>query len=299
VSAASITVPSGATKVNLLRMIGWNHTWSTDSMVTLQDPSGQEHLIYEGDGGSNCGGCGDDFNGDYEFVDAVAGAGTPCMGGNPSLPACGVGTIAPGRYLQSFGTWPSGSSSINNTLLEAIPVSSGTWTLRIYDWCVQFDSGSLVGWELCFDSPSGPTSYCTAGTSTNGCVPAISANDQPSVSLANPCVITVANVEGQKNGIVFYGTAGPSASPWGMGGTSFLCVKAPTQRTPPQMSGGTTGACDGQLTLDWNAYQSTHPGALGNPWSAGDMAWVQAWYRDPPAVKTTNLSGGLELTYKP
>jgi hypothetical protein len=31
----------------------------------------------------------------------------------------------------------------------------------------------------------------------------------------------------------------------------------------------------------------------------GNKAYVQAWFRDPPAVKTTNLSDGLELTYQP
>jgi hypothetical protein len=42
-----------------------------------------------------------------------------------------------------------------------------------------------------------------------------------------------------------------------------------------------------------------NPSALGQPWMAGDKAYLQAWYRDPAAVKTTNLSGGLELTYQP
>ena len=40
-------------------------------------------------------------------------------------------------------------------------------------------------------------------------------------------------------------------------------------------------ACNGSLYLDWNAYQQTHPWVLGNPWSVGDKAYVQAWYRDP------------------
>jgi hypothetical protein len=146
-----------------------------------------------------------------------------------------------------------------------------------------------------------PTSYCTAGTSTNGCNPAISASAQPSVSQANACTLTVANVEGQKSGIVFYGIDNTGFSPagWGVGGTSYLCVKPPTQRTYSQPSGGTIGLCDGTLTLDWNAWQLANPAALGNPWAAGQKVYAQGWYRDPPAVKTTNLSDAVEMTYVP
>jgi len=146
-----------------------------------------------------------------------------------------------------------------------------------------------------------PAVYCTAGTTSHGCNASIASDANPSVSLANACNITVINVEGAKSGIVFYGidNAGDPPSPWGVGGASWLCVKAPTQRTPLQNSGGTFGACDGSFALDWNAFQSSHPLALGNPWSAGAKVYVQAWFRDPLAVKSTNLSNALELTYVP
>src|SRR6185503_6877374 len=86
--------------------------------------------------------------------------------------------------------------------------------------------------------------YCTAGTSTNGCVPSIGATGTPSASASSGFVITVANVEGQKQGLLFYGINGRNAVAWG-GGSSFLCVKSPTQRMGPQNSGGTAGQCDG------------------------------------------------------
>jgi hypothetical protein len=115
--------------------------------------------------------------------------------------------------------------------------------------------------------------------------------------LANSCIVTVNAVEGQKSGIMFYGIAGPAMAPWN--GSSFLCVKAPVQRTGTQLSGGTANACDGALVLDWNAYQTANPTSLGNPWAVGNKAWLQGWFRDPPAIKTTNLSDGLEMTYQP
>jgi hypothetical protein len=132
-------------------------------------------------------------------------------------------------------------------------------------------------------------------------VPSISANAQPSATQANACTISIANLEGQKFGIIFYGInqTGFTPSTWAVGSTSFLCVKGPTQRTGTQNSGGTANACDGALALNWNAYVTANPGALGSPFSAGDKIYVQGWYRDPPAPKTTNLSNGVELTVQP
>ncbi len=146
-----------------------------------------------------------------------------------------------------------------------------------------------------------PTAFCTAGTSSIGCTPSISANAQPSVSGATACTISIAGVEGQRSGLVFYGldNTGFTALPWGPSSTSLLCVKPPTQRTPAQSSGGNIGQCNGAYALNWNNFQTTFAGSLGQPWSAGDKAFAQGWYRDPSTSKTTNLSNALELTYVP
>lgn len=143
------------------------------------------------------------------------------------------------------------------------------------------------------------TSYCTAGTSTNGCVASMSAVGTPSASAASSFVLNCTGVEGQKAGLIFYGVNGPLSAPWSAGSSSFLCVKAPTQRTGSQNAGGTSNLCDGTLSLDWNLFQANHPGALGQPFAAGQSAWAQAWYRDPPAQKTTNLSNGLTFILAP
>jgi hypothetical protein len=145
-----------------------------------------------------------------------------------------------------------------------------------------------------------PTSYCSAGTTTNGCTPAISASADPSVSFASACTLDVSGIEGQRSGLFFYGidNANYFPLPWGSG-TSLRCIQQPAQRTPVQGSGGTDGACDGAFTLDWNAYQQTHATSLGNPWSAGSHVFVQAWFRDPPAPLGTNLSNAVVMTYTP
>jgi hypothetical protein len=160
------------------------------------------------------------------------------------------------------------------------------------------------GWRIAFDSfvltgPTAPVVYCTAGTTSNGCTASISASGAPNVAHSAPCQITINNVEGQKTGIVFYGL-GALPQPWcSTGGTSFLCVKPPTMRSGTQSSGGTAGLCNGTLGLDWNTFQLANPGALGQPWSSGNKAFVQAWFRDPPSCKTTSLSNAVELTYAP
>jgi hypothetical protein len=151
---------------------------------------------------------------------------------------------------------------------------------------------------------AGPTvvAYCTAGTTSNGCVPAISGAGTASASAGSGFTISVANVEGQRAGLIFYGLDNSNWSPlpWLSGSsTSFLCVKPPTQRTPPQNSGGTAASCNGSLAVDWNAFRAANPGALGAPFQGGETVFAQAWFRDPPAPKTTNLSDGLQFTVQP
>ena len=147
-------------------------------------------------------------------------------------------------------------------------------------------------------NPSTPVNYCTAGTSTSGCLPSITATGSPSVASTLGYTIHVANVEGAKLGLIFYGISGRAISSWG-GGSSFLCVKPPTQRMPLASSGGTSGQCNGAFDTDWLAYLAANPSALGAPFSAGETVDAQCWYRDPPSAKTTNLSNALEFVTVP
>ncbi len=48
--------------------------------------------------------------------------------------------------------------------------------------------------------------------------------------------------------------------------------------------------------LDFNAWRAANPGALGNPFVAGQVFHAQGWFRDPGAPKQTNLSDGLRFT---
>jgi hypothetical protein len=162
----------------------------------------------------------------------------------------------------------------------------------------QFDTNANGTPDNCEACPN-VIPYCTAGTTTNGCNATMSAAGTPSVSASSGFTLTCSNIEGQKVGLLFYGVSGPIATPWGAGSSSFLCVRAPTQRSPSVNSGGTTNACNGTIALDWLAYLASHPTALGQPFSAARVVNAQTWFRDPPAPNTTSLSNGLQFTTCP
>jgi hypothetical protein len=217
----------------------------------------------------------------------------------PTLTALEVGSItiatwSDGRILVAEGANPKRIDL--GFYPPSSACSSGFWTQGT-------DGDKLLANALAHVAAGGfcaaPLSYCTTSTTSNGCNPALTGTGVPSASLSSGLVLTCANVEGQKSGIVFYGISGPNAGTWATGSTSWLCVKAPTQRTGTQNSGGTLGTCSGVLTLDFLAYMSSHPTALGQPLSVGQQFNAQAWFRDPPAPKTTNLSGGVQWVMCP
>ncbi len=174
------------------------------------------------------------------------------------------------------------AGSVQPILFASAPVAGRVWNGRL-----RYNCGL-------------PVAYCTAGTSTNGCAAVMSASAQPSASQTTACVISANGVEGQKLGLIFYGVDNSGFTPftWGSG-SSFLCIKAPTQRTGAANSGGTLAQCDGSFSLNWNSFLSANPGALGAPFGVGSKLYAQAWYRDPPASKSTNLSNGLDVTFGP
>lgn len=96
-------------------------------------------------------------------------------------------------------------------------------------------------------------------------------------------VVTANELGGQRAGLLFYGADGRKATSWKAGSSSYLCVHAPTQRTPLQASGGTSGACDRQLSLDFASCFAGSPTVLGQPLSVGDTLNVRTWFRDPLA----------------
>ena len=140
-------------------------------------------------------------------------------------------------------------------------------------------------------------SYCTAGTSASGCTAILSATGTPSATAPTGFFVNAAGVEGQKDGLYFFGANGRQANPWG-NGTSFQCVVPPVKRAGLLSGVGTVGACDGSFSQDLNARWTSNPAQ--NP-GAGAVVQTQLWYRDPmnTSNQTTSLSDAIEYTVAP
>ena len=141
-------------------------------------------------------------------------------------------------------------------------------------------------------------SYCTAGISASGCAAVLSGTGVPSISAGSGFTVDTSNLEGQKDGLYFYGFNGAQANSWG-NGTSYQCVVPPVIRTPLMTGVGTIGLCDGSFSRDFNTYWTTAaPAKIPTP---GQVVNVQLWYRDPASTsnQTTSLSDGLEFTTCP
>ena len=144
-----------------------------------------------------------------------------------------------------------------------------------------------------FASCKAPETYCTAGTSASGCQAQLATIGTPSASAGSGFQVLAASVEGQKDGLYFYGTNGRQLNSWGTG-TSFQCVLPPVKRGPLMSGNGSTGTCGGVFALDLNARWAAVP--AHNP-GAGALVQLQLWYRDPQSSsnQTTSLSDALEF----
>jgi hypothetical protein len=263
------------------------------------------------------------------LVASASGVGESCrwkngvaqsLGALPGAPKEGVarscnrdGSIVVGEARSSAGSrayiWDAtnGMRELRAVLISDYGLNLTGWTL-ISAQGITPDGNVIVGTGV---NPAGANegwiarlgcgsvaSYCTAGTTTNGCNTLLWASGTASASGAGAFTLTATTVEGQKQGLFFYGVNGAQAVVWG-GGPSFLCVKSPLQRMLPQNSGGTSGTCDGVLTSNWNAFVAATPIALGAPFSAGDRVHTQAWFRDPASATTTGLSNALSFVVCP
>ncbi len=193
------------------------------------------------------------------------------------------------------------------TVFSASPSADNVWESFAFTFVapvsgayLTLSAGVNTGWSHVDDVQlvlvSGAvSSYCTAGTTTIGCVPTMSWSGSYSPSAPSGFVLTANAAEGQRAGLMFYGIGGAIAAPWAVGSTSFFCVKAPVQRMSLQNSGGTAGLCNGAFVEDFNTWAFTQPTALGAPYVPGTTFNLQAWFRDPPAPRTTNLSDAVQF----
>jgi len=177
----------------------------------------------------------------------------------------------------------------------------GVYSVDVTTGVSNFEFASSGAWNgIAFGGCTPPVTYCTTGVSSQGCVPAISYSGAPSASATSGFVLNASSIDANRIGLFFYGFSDTAFAPlqWGTGGTSYLCVKSPTQRLPALSSGGTSG-CTGSFSQDWSAYMAATPSALGNPLLVGQSFDAQFWMRDPPSPKSTLLSNALRFSMCP
>ena len=139
------------------------------------------------------------------------------------------------------------------------------------------------------------TIYCSAQTSSSGCVPSMSAAGDTRLSGSQPFALVASQVPSGVTGLLFYGTNGATARPFA-GGT--LCVRPPLTRTVPQSSGGNPPPldCSGGLSLDFKA----HALSGADPrLTAGTTVQAQYWYRDPAAPGGSGTTDAVSFTLCP
>jgi hypothetical protein len=142
--------------------------------------------------------------------------------------------------------------------------------------------------------------YCTAGVSAAGCQALASASGTPSASASSGFDLMATAVEGNKDGLFFFGVNGRQANTWGSG-TSYQCVVPPVLRAGLLAGSGTPGQCDGFFSQDLNAlWCAACPKPAKNPGAAA-VVQAQLWYRDPlnTSNQTTSLSDAIEFSVAP
>jgi hypothetical protein len=137
--------------------------------------------------------------------------------------------------------------------------------------------------------------YCTAKSSSIGCLPAIAWTGTPSATSGTPFLISASAVISNKSGILAYGKNGPAQVPF-QGGT--LCMAPPILRTTLQSSGGTPppSNCSGKFSFDFNAYIASGKDPALAP---GQQVNTQYWFRDPGDPFGSGLSNALGFTIQP
>ena len=156
------------------------------------------------------------------------------------------------------------------------------------------DSERIYNFVLCVrDAACGDKTavYCTAKTTSSGCIPSMSFDGVPSASASSGFVIIAEQVEANRPGLLVYSTTGPDALPYAGG---LLCIQTPLIYALAQNS-GSRGAlpCPGILSVDLNELGIC--ASIGE----GNQGWIQGWFRDPNASYGMGLTDAVRFTVCP
>ena len=153
---------------------------------------------------------------------------------------------------------------------------------------VAFGGGEIRGQIV--GTSTNPSTYCTAKTNSQGCVPAIGWTGLPRLSAPDDFHVRATNTLNNKSGIFYYGFA-PKNAPFSGG---IQCVASPTTRTPVQNSGGNAPPDDCSGVFDYH-FTDALLGTLG----AGTWVYGEYWSRDPADPQTVNLTDAIQFAVLP
>ena len=291
----------GASTIDSVTLNAFNHTWSGDCQIVLQDPNGVGYNLMVRIGviaPAACCGHSADYGDDYTFL----AAGNPGL--NATWPATnpGAAMVYPtGNYPQEYGLtwgagWIDGSDNVFNVDLASIPVVPGIWTLFIYDGA-NLDTGDLGGWSMSGDGGgfSIGTSYCgPAVTNSTGMEGVMDATGSNSAS-ANNVTLMASQLPTNQFGIFVTSTTQGFAP--GAGGTSNgnICLAGTIGRYSAAaqiLSTGATGEIS--LALDLGA---TPQGSGFVTIMAGETWNFQAWFRDGVGLGS-NFTDGYSIDFQ-
>jgi hypothetical protein len=126
------------------------------------------------------------------------------------------------------------------------------------------------------------TPFCPPTTNSTGGAALLSASGSTTVGQGT-LELSATPVPPNSIGLVFFGNSHNIVTPFGGG---LLCVGGPLLRLPAS----STGAGTLHTTIDWTGTSALIP--------AGESRSFQAWFRDPSANPTFDLSEGLQLDFQ-
>jgi hypothetical protein len=215
----------------------------------------------------------------------------------PALPAgqywidvAMTGTLASGPWVPPVSPAPAVGNAAQSVAAAAFAtLVDGTLAVEL--------PFRLNGTEL-----TGTLTYCTAKTTSNGCIPAIGSTGAASATAGSGFVVNATQMINNKSCLLFYGANGQGSNPF-QGG--FLCVAPAIRRTPGTNTLGNPppNDCSGVPQIDMNLFAVGGLGGSPQPFLTvvGSVVNCQWWGRDPgfPAPNNTQLSNGLEYVVGP
>ncbi len=176
---------------------------------------------------------------------------------------------------------------------------AGTYTLEFSAPCYQSQSkvvnvsasGAQVV-DVALVRLGSVTTYCTAKTSSSGCLPQISSSGEPSLSAPTAFTTLTTQLESSKSTIGIFSSQGASAMAF-QGGT--LCIASPIVRLPVKNSGGGS-VCGGTASYNLSEIVAAAGAGVIGP---GTQVWVQTWGRDPADAFGSSLSNALTFSACP